>query len=119
MMKPADLIERPSFRMLFCAALVAISAAAGAVVNGWRIEAGYSQERLDAAGKISELELRLTEQTGKVELMRQASDSANTLRQRAEQEAIAQRAAAKKRDDWIGKLQGTCAENLKDSWGKL
>jgi len=106
-------------RIAIAAAALALSAAAGAVVNGWRIEAGFSQERLDAAGKIATLERQLTEQTGKVELMRQASDSANTLRQRAEQEAIAQRAAAKKRDDWIGKLQGTCAENLKESWGKL
>lgn len=61
----SELIIPPWVRIAIAAAILALSAAAGAVVNGWRIEAGYSEERVKAAGRISDLEKQLIDQTRK------------------------------------------------------
>jgi hypothetical protein len=99
--------------------VIALAAAAGAVVNGWRLEARHADALEIKAGRIHELELAAKDHESAVAQLRTAADAANTARQRAEQEAISQRAAAKTRDEWIRKLQGTCAENLKDAWGRM
>ena len=99
--------------------VLALAASAGAVVNGWRLNSTHANALAKRDAQIAGLQLSIEKQNSAVALMKQASDSANAARQRAEQEAIAQRKAAKARDEWISKLQGTCAENLKDAWGRM
>lgn len=99
--------------------VLALAASAGAVVNGWRINANHFGETTKMVARIHELELEVEKQNSAVAMMKQATDSANTARQRAEQEATSQRKAAKTRDEWISKLHGTCAENLRESWGRM
>lgn len=100
-------------------AVLALAAGAGAVVNGWRLNSGHASNIAERDQTIGQLRLDIEKQNAAVALMKQATDAANTARQRAEQDAIAQRKAAKTRDEWISKLQGTCAENLRDSWGRI
>ncbi len=96
-----------------------LAAGAGAVINGWRLERDHLRDATKKVERIHELELSIEQQNSAVAQLRTAADAANTARQRAEKDAIAQRNAAKKRDDWIGKLQGNCADNLKEAWGRL
>jgi hypothetical protein len=96
-----------------------LAAGAGAAVNGWRLKSNHSEDKLEMVKRIGDLTLAIEKQNSAVEQMRTAADAANTARQRAEAEAIAQRQAAKKRDDWISKLQGSCSDNMKEAWGRL
>jgi len=118
-MMTADVIIPPWVRLAIAAGALVLAAGAGAVVNGWRLSAGHAVALAIKTDRIHALELAIEQQNSAVAQLRTAADAANTARQRAEQEAIAQRNAAKKRDDWISKLQGTCSDNLKEAWGRL
>lgn len=115
----ANLIIPPWARIAIAAGATVLAVGAGAAVNGWRINAGHAEAMAQKVARIHELELAAKDHESAVAQLRTAADAANTARQRAEQDAIAQRAAAKRRDDWISKLQGTCSDNLKESWGRL
>lgn len=115
----SDVIIPPWARALALFVGFSLAGVTGAVVNGWRLSAGHAEALQTKAERIHELELAAKDQESAVAQLRTAADAANTARQRAEQEATAQRQAAKKRDDWIAKLQGSCSDNLKEAWGRL
>ena len=96
-----------------------VGAAFGALVTGWQRDAAYSSERLAAKDNLHKVELAQARQEGAVDLLKNKEAIANQAREKAEQVAKDSRAASKARDAWISKLQGTCAENLKEAWGKL
>lgn len=115
----SDLIIPPWARIAIAAGALALAAGAGALVNGWRLERDHFRDAAEKVERIHTLELAAKDHESAVAQLRTAADAANTARQRAEGEAVAQRAAAKKRDDWIAKLNGTCSDNLKEAWGRL
>lgn len=112
----SDLIIPAWVRWLIAAGALALAALGGAVVNGWRIEANYADELRRQDREIYGLKLAVVENNAAVDKMRVEKDAADAGRRRAEAEAVAQRAAAKKRDDWISRLSGTCDDNLKAAW---
>ncbi|MDO6385565.1 hypothetical protein [Uliginosibacterium sp. 31-12] len=118
-MNVADVVIPPWVRAVALFAGFAMAGVTGAAVNGWRIKAGQAEAMAEKVDRIHALELAAKDHDSAIAQLRTAADAANTARQRAEREAIAQRAAAKKRDDWISKLTGSCGDNLKEAWGRL
>jgi hypothetical protein len=112
-------IQLAALRVAAVVAVLLLAAGGGAVVNGWRLSAAHAESLRVCASNVQALQISIEQQNAAVAQLRTAADAANTARQRAEQEAVAHRRAAKVRDDWISKLQGTCDENLRDSWGRM
>lgn len=105
-------------KAVIVAAALAAAAACGAAVNGWRLQAGFAEEKAEKVERIHELELDIERQNSAVALLGQAKATADEFRTRAERDAAAARNASVKRDEWVSALKGTCSDNLKDLWSR-
>lgn len=109
----------PLARTVVAGVALALAATVGAVINGWRLDAAHQRKLGDAKDQIHELELAVGRQNAAAQLLKQQTESAQAAQARAEREAQSQRTAARLRDDWIASLKGSCAENMRDAWGRM
>ncbi|MCG2585525.1 hypothetical protein [Massilia sp. TS11] len=97
---------------------LAAGAAAGAVVNGWRLEAGHARELATKDQEISGLKAAIEKQNGAVEGLRAATEAAHGARKLAE--SYAQRAIGTL-DQRAAAVAGTkatdCPGVLREAWG--
>lgn len=93
-------------------------AAAGAFVNGWRLEAIHLAEMSKKDSRISELEAAIGKQNSATELLEAASKAADERRLMAESMAADAMRRLGNRADVVANSRATsCDGVLKEAWG--
>lgn len=112
------------FRLLAMAGVLLATFLAGGVVGSWRAEAGFSDERQTCAtdkatqaGEISDLKLAISEQNGKVELLKAGTKAAEQARDKAQEYADTLAKFSKSRMDKLqAALAQTCGDVTRNYW---
>ncbi len=106
------------FRMLALAIALVAAAAAGATVNGWRLDGDHQRELTAAADRYEQLAEKVREQNRAVTAMKAASDAADGRRQIAEDYANAVLGRIANRDAGVANSkQPDCNGVLREAWG--
>jgi hypothetical protein len=128
-MNPIDITITKYKVIAACIALavaLAGAAAAGAIVNGWRLEGGHQRaiasEKADFATLLAQhndLKIKVEKQNGSVDLLAAKTESADLRRLQAERYAVGIVATTEKRIAEITVSKATtCDGVLRDAWGK-
>lgn len=98
--------------------LLAAAAGAGAVVNGWRLEAGHQQALAEKVARINELETAVQDQNHATELLEAKTKAADERRQAAESRAASTLNKLTNLADVVANSRATsCDGVLQESWG--
>lgn len=100
------------------AVLLAGSAAAGAVVNGWRLAAVHQAELAVKVARITELEASIEKQNSATALLAASTEAADKRREQAEAFAADAIRRLGSRADVVANSRATnCDGVLKEAWG--
>jgi beta-glucosidase-like glycosyl hydrolase len=105
-------------RVVLVVALLALAATAGAMVNGWRLDAAHQRALTAKQAEYDALLDKVREQNRAVEALQAQSDAAEERRKMAEAFAADAIKRAKNREDAVANSKATtCDGVLREAWG--
>ena len=104
--------------LVVLALLMAGSAAAGAIVNSWRLDGDHQRDLAEKTRRITELEASVKDQNHAADLLQAKKDAADERRQVAETFAADALRRLGGRADVVANSRATnCDGVLKEAWG--